>query len=355
MEQSEGKYNELDWAKASPKIKEILNCIADLCETEAVAFGKIANNQWISTVQTTQKSIPSVRFLSPLPTNTAVFNWPSDGFTSPYDFKNLVYLPIILTKNLWGAILMDASEHVARQRHQTVKLLIDLLIFYLAKHSKQASFEEDSISRIVHDLRNPIGATLNAAQVFGKIADTEKLQKLARIISDASQRTLQLVENLGDFAHCQFGTGLKHEKHPIADINQLITPLLAIHQKNKINSHTQVLFGFYGDAKRLAQLFAILIENACMHSPQEQAITINTKLNNQQFVFSVTNHTVPSFTPNIDAFFVPFTPTVPSVGKKGLGLGLYLAQKIAHLHGGELSVIAKNNKVTVSVTLPNHP
>jgi signal transduction histidine kinase len=58
---------------------------------------------------------------------------------------------------------------------------------------------------------------------------------------------------------------------------------------------------------------------------------------------------------NLERVFTPyFTTKNTGDGKRGFGLGLAIARKIVHLHGGNLSISSKEKKgTTVQVDLPN--
>jgi signal transduction histidine kinase len=62
---------------------------------------------------------------------------------------------------------------------------------------------------------------------------------------------------------------------------------------------------------------------------------------------------------NLRRVFTPyFTTKNTGDGKRGFGLGLAIARKIVHLHGGNLSIASKEKKgTTVQVDLPSklHP
>jgi signal transduction histidine kinase len=58
---------------------------------------------------------------------------------------------------------------------------------------------------------------------------------------------------------------------------------------------------------------------------------------------------------NLERVFTPyFTTKNTGDGKRGFGLGLAIARKIVHLHGGNLSISSKEKKgTTVQVDLPS--
>ena len=58
---------------------------------------------------------------------------------------------------------------------------------------------------------------------------------------------------------------------------------------------------------------------------------------------------------NLQRVFTPyFTTKNTGDGKRGFGLGLAIARKIVHLHGGNLSISSKEKKgTTVQVDLPS--
>ena len=57
----------------------------------------------------------------------------------------------------------------------------------------------------------------------------------------------------------------------------------------------------------------------------------------------------------ISHLFQPFFRGDDKSGKKGLGLGLYIAAEIARAHNGELGVSSTKDKICFTLKFPNAP
>lgn len=102
----------------------------------------------------------------------------------------------------------------------------------------------------------------------------------------------------------------------------------------------------YIDLGRFKFLLRNLIENALKHSPNSSPVMVICHLDAGELVISVRDFgsgIEPEFLPRL---FEPFTQAdnVDNRSNSGVGLGLFLCQRIAVAHGGSLSVNSELNK-----------
>jgi len=112
-----------------------------------------------------------------------------------------------------------------------------------------------------------------------------------------------------------------------------------------------------GDAQRIQQCVENLIANAVQHSPHGAPVNVRVYLQRrderQWGCLEVQNEG-----PGIPVELLPriFERFSAGPGSSGLGLGLYLAQRIAAAHGGELTADSPMGKgARFLLSLPRYP
>jgi signal transduction histidine kinase len=114
------------------------------------------------------------------------------------------------------------------------------------------------------------------------------------------------------------------------------------------------------DSVLVKRLISNLLSNAVDASPVGSKIEIQlaplpkTELNRDWYRLKIMDHGEGISQENLKRVFTPyFTTKNTGDGKRGFGLGLAIARKIVHLHGGNLSIASKEKKgTTVQVDLP---
>ncbi len=107
-----------------------------------------------------------------------------------------------------------------------------------------------------------------------------------------------------------------------------------------------------GDAKQLAQLAAILLDNACKYAGPGGQAGLQLRRRKNMAVLRVAN-TGETLTKEEQAhLFERFYRTDAARTRGGYGLGLAIAQSITAAHQGHISVESADGKTTFTVTLP---
>jgi signal transduction histidine kinase len=130
-----------------------------------------------------------------------------------------------------------------------------------------------------------------------------------------------------------------------------------------------ILITFAGSSKVVMEMDAVLIKrlicnllsNAIDASPAESPVEVHlgplpkTEPNRDWYRLRIIDHGEGISAENLQRVFTPyFTTKNTGDGKRGFGLGLAIARKIVHLHGGNLSIASKEKKgTTVQVDLPS--
>ncbi len=118
----------------------------------------------------------------------------------------------------------------------------------------------------------------------------------------------------------------------------------------------QGLFIMKGDRGRLEQLLLILLSNALLHTSAEGRVRVRLRRDGDRFYLTVEDTGEGMTDRDLAYAFALREDADPSDAAYGAGLGLYIAQGIARLHGGAIVLTSKPGAGTrVTVTLPGCP
>jgi signal transduction histidine kinase len=94
-----------------------------------------------------------------------------------------------------------------------------------------------------------------------------------------------------------------------------------------------------GDASRLRQVFANLLQNAARYTPEGGTVVVTARRDDRDAVVSVSDNGLgidPETLPHIFDLFVQGHPGAAD-GHSGLGIGLTLVRRLVREHGGEVT------------------
>ncbi|WP_255486639.1 GAF domain-containing sensor histidine kinase [Mucilaginibacter sp. SP1R1] len=290
-----------------------------------------------------------------------------------YGIQSYISIPIILKNgNFFGTLCAIDPRPARLNNPETIgmfNLFAELIAFHLdaieqlainelklMEERKTAELRDQFIAILGHDLRNPVGAVSNVAQILLRMPLDERVKRLATIVQDSSYRMKGLIDNILDFASGRMGGGItltRADHEPLNDIlNQIITELKVIWPGREINANFTLTESVNCDGRRIAQLFSNLLGNALTHSKKDTPVNVNAVSADGQFVLSVSN--LGSKIPDdvADRLFQPFSRGEVGPGQQGLGLGLYIASEIAHAHGGTLTVCSTHDNTCFTLQMP---
>jgi two-component system sensor histidine kinase CiaH len=111
-----------------------------------------------------------------------------------------------------------------------------------------------------------------------------------------------------------------------------------------------------GDADSLVQLLVILLDNAIKYSPNHSMVNVGTKPHDNWLTFTVTDRGAGIAPADLDHIFERFYRADSSRTKgdsEGFGLGLSIAQLIADMHEGVITISSQPGKgTTASFSIP---
>jgi K+-sensing histidine kinase KdpD len=298
----------------------------------------------------------------------------ADHHTSKcYGLKSYISYPIFYKNGEFFGTLCAIDPNPAKVKTTQVMtmfgLFADLIAFHLnsreaikatenqlREEREEAKLREQFMAILGHDLRNPVGAISNAAQLQLRQPLDERSVKLATLIYNSSKRTLDLIDNMLDLARGQLGGGLKldyNKGQSLTDtLTQVISELQTSWPAREIVVKLDLNMPIACDHKRVAQLFSNLLANALSHGDLDKPIFIHAGCKNNRFELSVTNASRKIPQDIIDKLFKPFYRGEANAAQEGLGLGLYIASQIALAHGGSLTVTSTDESTCFTFNMP---
>jgi two-component system sensor histidine kinase MtrB len=225
------------------------------------------------------------------------------------------------------------------------------------QHQNQTAF----LAAIAHDLRNPIGAlNLSAEILSGPDATPEKLAGLMAVIKRQVSSLDRMVADLLDSAKIESGhLELKFEELDARTMAQDAFDLF----KSASPAHEFALtlpekpVPIRCDRLRIEQVLNNLLSNAIKYSPAGGRVTLALKDSGNERLYQISDQGMGIAKEDVPYIFEPFRRVRRTKADiPGVGLGLSVARRIVHAHGGRIAVeteIARGT--TFSVYLPAVP
>jgi len=202
-------------------------------------------------------------------------------------------------------------------------------------------------SIIAHDLRSPFNAIIGFSELLNeqiREKNYENIEEYAVIIQNSSERTLDLLKNLLEWARLQTG------KIEFTAVDFLFNDLLkeTIELSNDAASHKSIQIintinqeiWVHADKSMIGTILRNLISNAIKFSNPGGKITISTEKNDNEIVFSVSDTGIGiSEVDQLRMFKIEENFSVKGTqNEKGTGLGLILCKEFVEKNDGQIWV-----------------
>jgi signal transduction histidine kinase len=218
-------------------------------------------------------------------------------------------------------------------------------------------------SIIAHDLRSPFNAIIGFSELLTeqiRKKNYENIEEYAVIIQNSSERTMDLLKNLLDWARLQTG---KIEFIAVDFLlNDLVTETIALLNDAASQKSIQILntinqeITIHADRSMIGTIVRNLISNAIKFTNPGGKITISTEENQNEMVFSVKDNGIGiSKVDQLRMFRIEENFTVKGTqNEKGTGLGLILCKEFIEKYSGKIWVESEEGVGSIfSFTLPS--
>jgi signal transduction histidine kinase len=197
------------------------------------------------------------------------------------------------------------------------------------------------LAMLGHELRNPLGGVLMAAQLLGSTEDPAARETQRAIIERQARHLARLVDDLLDVARVSHGKIVLHEER--VDLGELLHQALqsaggGAAPEHRFSIATELGLVVWADRLRLEQVFGNLISNAVKYTPKGGSIRIEAVREGEHARVSIIDTGVGLEPAMQSKVFDLFTQVSRNLDRSqgGLGVGLTVVKNLVHLHGGEV-------------------
>jgi signal transduction histidine kinase len=281
--------------------------------------------------------------------------------------------PFFAGNDLVGLMLLGSKENGDLFTPHDLRLLTELssnlgllLNQIRLRRQLQAVYEQDLMGRMSRGLAHDLNNLLTPVQTLLQLLRESRLnQETIDELLPMSLRNLETVRTYVNEA-LFFSRSSQLQGKP-GMLDQTVREAMSLVQTNAAAKGISITFQCEGevaiemDAVLIKRLLCNLLSNAVDASPSGSLINIQlaplpkTELSRDWFRLKIVDHGEGISQENLRRVFTPyFTTKNTGDGKRGFGLGLAIARKIVHLHGGNLSIASKEKQgTTVQVDLPS--
>ena len=260
----------------------------------------------------------------------------------PFLFTTAIFYGHLVDRTRREEQRADSAEALAAQLQRT---LAEFKILY-AKAQEAERIKTEFLATVSHELRTPLTTLLGYTELliedsYGRTTDDQRgaLQKVR-----ASGRILQqAIGRMLDASRIDFGhESLSCDEFELADLFAELraglpdTPQVAVHWPDTSSLPTLRI-----DEEKLRTILRNLLENACKYTPRG-TIDVAARWNrrNDEIEIDVSDTGVGIEPGEIDAIFEAFRQggNRSDLATAGVGLGLYIVQRLTGRLGGEVCV-----------------
>jgi CheY-like chemotaxis protein len=205
--------------------------------------------------------------------------------------------------------------------------------------------KDEFLAMLAHELRNPLAPICNSLQFLRLKGDSNADLQWAREVIDRNvSQMVRLVDDLLDVSRITRGKiRLQREPLNLAEvINQaaeISRPLIDSRRHELHIATPSAPVRIHGDATRLAQVVANLLNNAAKYTDEGGRIDVVVERSGQEIALRVRDTGIGLPPEMAEQVFEPFTQVERSTERTqgGLGIGLTLVRRLVELHEGRVA------------------
>jgi K+-sensing histidine kinase KdpD len=206
------------------------------------------------------------------------------------------------------------------------------------------------LAMVSHELKTPLTVIMGTLKTFQKHAASMSPELRDEMLNSAFSRGRELerlIDRLLQGSRAELAGFKQHVFLP----DLMAEATRGFHQMTRLRIEEVPEVFIYTDSVAIEKIIGILLENAVSHSPKETEIVVDSKVAQVEVLINVSN--VGSLPEGLDhsTLFMPFHRG-PDVQSSGVGLGLYIASRLALSSDGKISASSGAGRVHFTLTLP---
>ncbi|NNG22857.1 GAF domain-containing sensor histidine kinase [Telluria aromaticivorans] len=290
-----------------------------------------------------------------------------------YGFQSYFSIPVFRPGGQYFGTLCGLDPEPARLTGETTVSTLTLFAELISKqleaeHARgqaqnelltereTAELREQFIAVLGHDLRTPLSAIQSGAEILLLKHQDSVTREVAQRIRRCASRMAALVGDVVDFTRGRMGSGIALDLRdtPNADLflRQVVDELCDVYPERQIDSSIEAPMQFRCDPDRLSQLLSNLLKNAVVHGDEAQPIVVDAHIDKGMFALHVVNGGPGLPADVVTQLFKPYWRAASRQGSEGLGLGLYIVDRIARGHHGTVAVNSADGVTEFIFTMP---
>ena len=257
--------------------------------------------------------------------------------------SNILYL---LVTSLIFIIFIYASLFLFEKGEDITNL------YSIMKESKKDKLLFESLSKLTHELKNPISVCKGYLEIIDKNG-YQKAPKYIPIISSEIERSLSVINDFSSLGK------LKELNKEEVDLQVLLEEIIIIlnplFKKYDANIYLNIKQDIYLslDYLRMKQVFVNILKNALEARKENEPLNVQVEakksLNNIKII--IKDNGIGMDKNTLDRITEIFYTTKAN----GNGLGVVLSKEIIEMHNGTMTYKSQKDKgTTVTITLPNN-
>lgn len=268
-------------------------------------------------------------------------------------FKNFDRIERIVDCNI-STYSDSNSQYILMELNETGRLYNISIDQNLIDQQKAT---REMVKGLSHEIKNPLGGIMGAAQLLDKTLNDESQSKFTKIIKKESERLLKLINAMSSPIPSS-----EKENINIHEITEHVIELFKYDADNAnvsfIKDYDPSIPQLYLDRHQIIQALINIIRNAIQAINKEGNIRIKTRPIFKHTIGDIKHDLVVKIDVIDNGVGVPddklkeiFYPMV-TTKNDGMGLGLTIAQSIIIQNNGVIECKSKNKETTFSIILP---
>lgn len=222
---------------------------------------------------------------------------------------------------------------------------------------KSERFKTELITNVSHDLKTPLTSIVNYADLLSKVALPEEAEAYVEVLQRQSQRLKKLTEDLVEASKAS--TGNLPVEITTIDLGELMNQVVGEYEDRLEKANLKAVIGLpevrisaLADGRYLWRIMDNLLSNACKYALAGTRVYLDLSYVGSCAILSIKNVSRDRLNISADALMERFVRGDASRNTEGSGLGLSIAQSLAELMDGKLSLSVDGDLFKAELQLP---